>query len=91
MKHTLSVPCSVCAYVQTCSLKYERSHLSTCQKKATNGGCVWTIDHKHVAIRHKITLMSRYHRAPPLLSWQQLIWQTGEFSTVIPEATLSKM
>lgn len=42
-------------------------------------------------IRHTVTLMSCYHRAPLLLSWQQLIWQTGEFSIVIPEAALRKI
>lgn len=35
--------------------------------------------------------MPSYHRALLLLSWQQLIWQTGEFSIVIPEAALCKM
>lgn len=63
------------------------SHLAR-QKKVTMCLCH---RHKHVAItliRHAITLASCYHRAPLLLSWQQLIWQTGEFSIVIPEAAL---
>lgn len=101
MKHILpfltffcivSVSLSLCAYGQSCTLKYKQS-FSTSEESDKQLMCLYH-RHKHVAItliRHAITLTSCYQRAPLLLSWQQLIWQTGEFSIVIPEAAFCEM